>query len=347
MDKKKRKEKTEKMIAKKKLVLMFTVFMLLTSLAMISVPVKSSPSPVTFSVKMPNGYIPGVPVGSTFWVNIEINASDLVYNSLDGIVGWGAYIEVNADVLKPLQVRTAKESFFLYDFANLTGYLSSPLVASTIDAAAGLIDVSEMLAPVTPGGAATDGPGGELPAPYKLVRIQFESLSDSTPTRIDILDPAYMTTNGTWVEAVGLDGFYAGIIEAEVGANLVGKSAWVEHKRFKRFRDGDEGVADSHGTPGYQGLYAKIKNTGELTVAVKASFKLKKGDYIAPLITTATYLIAPGVTETISTKCWKFDDLGSDDGKWDVTGEMQWQDPDTGLWVTGTKIKTTRFTVVP
>ena len=71
------------MITKKLYALLFTAFMLL-SLTMVSVPVQSQSPPIFY---VAGGTIPAKPVGTTFWVDILVNASDLVYNSPDAIVG--------------------------------------------------------------------------------------------------------------------------------------------------------------------------------------------------------------------------------------------------------------------
>lgn len=324
------------MIAKKKYVVMFTAFMFLTSLAMVSVPVQSQ-SPPTFYIA---GDIPAKPVGTTFTVDILVNASDLVYNSPDAIAGWALYVQVDPTILKPLRVRTSTAGYFLWDFADWEWY-PYPSPISKINPTTGLVDVSEQILPTPPGGAATDG---VLPAPYVLVQIQYESLSLYGNSTIDIFDAEYMDTYGYWHPAVDGDATYVGIPMVPLGANLLGRKAWPEHHHFDLSKSGDPTVPDSHGTPGVQTLYAKVKNIGDLSITVRALWRLMKGGVVEPMIVSDEVTIEPGEIVILQADARELQP--ADIGKWYVEAKCEYYSPYSEVWVTGATTKTTAFNVV-
>lgn len=327
------------MIAKKKYAVVFTVFMFLTSLAMVSVPVQSQ-IPVTISVdQSPLGYIEAKPAGTTFWVNFTIDTGDLVYLTPEAIAGWGIYVQVNASVLKPLRVKTAVTGYFLWEFAYWE-WLPYPTPYSSVDPATGLVDVSEYISPTPLGGAATDG---VLPAPFLLVSIQYESLSLYDSTVIDIVLPEYMDCNGNWVSAVDVDGEYRGFEPIPVGANLVGRKGWAEHNRFTLSKHGDPEVPDSHGTPGIQTLYAKIKNIGDLPLPVRATFRIMKGGIVEPMVVSNVVTIDPGETVIVQGDARTF--TADDIGKWTLETKCEYYF--AGEWNAGATTKIKTFVVLP
>jgi hypothetical protein len=324
------------MIAKKKYAVIFIAFMFLTSLAMVSVPVQSLSSP-TFYIA---DDIAGKPVGTTFWVKIWVNASDLTFNGSDGIVGWALYVKVDPTILKPLNVRTSMANYFLMNFSHAMDY-PNPSYISTIDPSTGLVDVSEQILPTPPGGAATDG---VLPAPYRLVQIQYESLSLYGNSTIDIFDAEYMDTYGYWHPVVDGDATYVGIPIIPHGANLVGKKVWPEHHHFKLSRDGDPNVTDSHGTEGVQTLYAKVKNTGEINITVRAVWRLMKGGAVEPVVMSDETVIEPGKIVIVQDDAREF--LPGDIGKWYVEGKVEYYSIYSEVWVEGATKRTTAFNIV-
>jgi len=324
------------MIAKKKYAVVFIAFMFLTSLAMVSVPVQSSSSP-TFYIA---GDISGKPVGTTFWVHILVNASDLVYNSNDSIVGWALYVKVDPTILKPLKVRTSLPGYFLYNFSYAEDY-PYPSAISTIDPSTGIVDVVEQILPTPAGGAATDG---VLPAPYKLVSIQYESLSLYGNSTIDIYDAEYMDPYGYWHPVVDGDATYVGIPIVPHGANLVGKKVWPEHHHFKLSRDGDPEVPDSHGTKGLMTFYAKIKNTGDISIEVRALWRLMKGGAVEPMVVSNVTVIEPGEIVILQANAREF--LPADIGKWYIEGQCQYYSIYSEVWVDAPTKRTTAFNIV-
>ncbi|RLI46258.1 hypothetical protein DRO69_03495 [Candidatus Bathyarchaeota archaeon] len=332
------------MIAKKKFAAVFTVFMFLMSLAIINVPVKSQSEPTVFYVDQPLGYIEAKPAGTTFWVDILVNASGLPFYHPDGIVGWGFLVKVDPTVLKPVAVNGATAGYFLYDYATLTGinYSSKVSILSTIDNVTGVVDVTEMIVP-TPGyGAATDDPYGLMPAPQLLVSIQFESLTLYSDTTINITNPEYMDANNVWHPVVDGDGFYQGLEQVPVGADLVGRKGWAEHHRFRLSKDGDESIADSHGSPGVMTFYAKIKNVGDLPLTVRALFRMSKGGVPEPMVVSNEALLEPGDVVIVQGNARAFTE--GDIGKWtlDVFCEYYF----AGVWNLGETVKATTFVVV-
>ncbi len=191
--------------------------LLLTSIAMVSVPVQASPSPVTFYVNMPHeGYISGKSVGTIFAVDIYVNASELIPNTPEGMVGWGIDVKVNPAVLEPMGVDGAKPGYFLYDFffKGVPRPITPPmLMVGSINKTTGYIDeVSEQIMSTPSGGAGGTG---------KLVTLWFESKSETAYSPIDIsiyqYDPGqgedvwqavYMDATPTWHDAEVMDGHY-------------------------------------------------------------------------------------------------------------------------------------------
>jgi len=312
---------------------------------MVSVPVQSQP-PTTFYVDQPLGYIEAKPAGTAFWVDILVNASDLPFYHPDGMVGWGLIVQVDPTVLKPVAVHGATSGYFIYDFTALTGinYTSQVTILKNIDPITGLVDVSEQIVP-TPGyGAATDDPYGPLmPAPQLLVSIQFESLSLYSDTTIDIITPEYMDTYAAWHAAVDGDGFYQGLEEIPVGANLVGRKGWKEHNHFIRSRDGDASIPDSHGTPGIMTFYAKIQNIGDLPLNVRALFRMSKGGVVEPMVISNEVLLEPGKTVIVQGNARAF--TAADDGTWTLDTFCEYYF--AGVWNLGETTKTTKFVVLP
>ena len=328
------------MITKKLYALMFTAFMLL-SLTMVSVPVQSQSPPIFY---VAGGTIPGKPAGTTFWVDILVNASDLVYNSPDAIVGWALYVQVNASVLEPLRARTATAGFFLYDFADWEWY-PYPSAIVDVDSAAGLVEITEQILPSPLGGAATDDLGGVLPAPYLLVQIEYRSLSLYEDTVIDIMNAEYMDTYQNWHAVVDGDGYYQGAPDIPVEANLVRRKAWAEHHRFVRSRDGDPVVPDSHGTPGVQTLYSLVQNIGDLPITVRALWRLMKDGVVEPMIVSNEVVIEPGEMIVLQADAREF--TAADDGAWSVEGKCEYYHPYSLIWITGATTRTSTFNVVP
>jgi len=317
------------MIAKKKYAITFTVFMLLTSLAMVSVPVKPQ-SPTTFYVDQPEGGITGKPIGTVFDVNILVNASDLEFDGNESITGWGLRIQVDPTVLKFRRVITSTGGYFLFDFADYMWYDLPAKVSGEVEP--GLLEISEMIMPTPPGGAATDG---ILPEPYKLVTIQYESLSQLESTTIDIIDPLYMDTNGTWVPVVDGDGEYRGEETPTIEATLINRKAWVEHHHFVRSKDED----------GCQTLYAKIRNTGVETVTARAIFRIMKSGAVEPAIVTNEVIIEPGLKAVVTVNSRVFEEY--DDGRWSVIVSVEYYNPYAMVWQTSELTKALKFTVVP
>jgi hypothetical protein len=327
------------MIAKKMYALMFTAFMLLTSLTMVSVPVQSQ-SPPTFYVDQPLGYIPAKPAGVRFWVDILVNASDLTYNGIDGIVGYGLLVQVDPTVLIPRRVSTSTAGYFLWEFADWE-WLPYPTVLTSINETTGTVDITEQIMPTPSGGAATDG---VLPAPYLLVSIEFESLTLYQNTTINLVSALYMDATGAWQTVDTIDGEYQGMEMIPVGAQLVGRKAWPEHHHFDRSKSGNPEVPDSHGTPGVQTLYAKVQNTGDLEITIRALWRIMKSGAVEPMIVSNEVLVEPGDIVYLQADAEPF--VPADDGKWYVEASCEYYNPYSEVWAPGENTKTTSFNVV-
>jgi len=173
-----------------------------SSLAKVNVPVKAQEPYVKVYVDQPLGYIPGEPVDQRFTVDIIINVSGISYQSPEGIVGWGIYVQVYPDVLNITQAKGALLGYFLYDFAD-DETLPYPGLNTFFNATAGYGDVSEFIAP-TPSYGADDWYSG-----LKLVTLEFLSKSETEYSKIDLFGIEYMTPDGRWhaVDEV-IDGHY-------------------------------------------------------------------------------------------------------------------------------------------
>jgi hypothetical protein len=203
----------------KKTIPVLTAIMFLLSVMMAPIQVSSLPSPVTVMVDTGGApYIPEKTVGTKFWVNFRIDASELEFNGPSGIVYWAIYVKTDPAVLQPLgkgYVKVAQPSYFLYQFTQwaidnwLEGY-SYPDKSITVDTAGGLVDVAAMyFAPLPPGGAATTDEFGPLPTPYLLVSIAYEVVGTGS-TLIDIQQPEYtaLSAPDVLISMEDVDGWY-------------------------------------------------------------------------------------------------------------------------------------------
>jgi len=179
-------------ILKKKTLSIMATLSILTSLALISMPVQASPVVRVF-VDMPLGYIPGVPPGplpgSLVFVDLYID-TDIPDNTPPGIVQWAVSVQVDPTVLEPMGVQGGPLSgYFLNDFLVRYGYnymgYSVSLLPPIIDKGAGIMQwISEAIIgdpPIAVG-------AGEVPGqmPYKLCTLVLQSLSETEYSPIDL-----------------------------------------------------------------------------------------------------------------------------------------------------------------
>jgi PKD repeat protein len=153
-------------------------------------------------VAQPLGYIPAQPPGVIVTVDMIIEVSGIADHSHEGIVGWGIYVQVDPDVLKPVGVRGARSGYFLWEFADWWWY-DYPAISSFFNNTAGFCDIAEFIAPLPAGGAGDPWSG------LKLVTLEFLSKSETAYSLIDLFDIEYMTRDGMWhpVDEV-IDGHY-------------------------------------------------------------------------------------------------------------------------------------------
>jgi len=148
------------------------------------------------------GYMPGVPVGDSFTVDIVIEVSKVTDYSLEGIVGWGLNFTVDPDVLNITQAIGAASGYFLWNFSDWW-WEPYPTLLSSINATEGEAIVSEQIMPTPSGGAGNPWNG------LKLVTLEFTSKSETAHSLIDLINVEYMTPDGIWhpVDEV-VDGYY-------------------------------------------------------------------------------------------------------------------------------------------
>jgi len=187
-----------KRITGKKLLCLTTVLWILATLALVNVPVQSSPM-VTISALhyYPSGYIPGVAPGSMVFVDLYIQTD--IADGPQGIVQWAIQVKVSPNVLEPMGVMGASSGYFLYDYLERSGLIwmgySTGPVLFKVDKAAGTIEmITEGISPDPPTGAGGSG---------KLVRLVFKSLSLDAYSSIDLyyeegIDAYYWTPGGVF-----------------------------------------------------------------------------------------------------------------------------------------------------
>jgi hypothetical protein len=181
--------------------------MLLGSLAMVNVPLKSQEYQTRLYIREspPGSWIPGVPVGELVWVTVDIEIPQAWDNTPQGMVGWAFFVHVDPDVLTPIWVYGNSSGYFLYDFCDWNGYLSDfvfpSLLWGPIDPTTGDIrDICEFILgypSIGVGAGGSSGPGwyGET---YGLCRLLFRSKSETATTLIDIYDAEWSDANGEW-----------------------------------------------------------------------------------------------------------------------------------------------------
>jgi PKD repeat protein len=195
------------MKAKNYLLVLIVLLMFSSSLPMLNVPVKALEPYVRVYVYQPLGYIPGVDPGP-FQVDIYIETSGITDNSMQGIVGWAIDIQVDPGVidLSYAYAYGAQRNYTLWQFARNYTYPGPTLLQGWANATTGFWDdLAEMIMPAPPGGA-----GDATTASYpKLVTLEFDALSKTAYSRIDLIDVEYMITDGTWHAADEVkDGYY-------------------------------------------------------------------------------------------------------------------------------------------
>jgi len=316
--------------------------MLLASIAMVNVPVKASSSvKIYINPEIPD-YIPGVAVGEIVDVEVRIESPAGWENTADGIVGWSLYCRVDPDVLNTYDFLGATPGYFLRDFIDTNFYpiKHRPQMLVGDVNASHFMDLAAFIQGYEEIGVGAGGNG-------TLCTLQFECTSVAW-TLVDLFDVYYYTLAGVFQADIVGDGQYETPPNYE--ANLVGRSAWKEHAHFDRSKHGNESVPDAKGTPGYQTLFAKIKNIGDINVTVKAQFRIYKDIYDETWYTTEAE-IEPGQIIVLT-----FDFAGKDgsppwdtedDGIWRIEAKCLYYDAIMEAWQTGTKIKTTKFACVP
>lgn len=207
------------MIGKKYSLLLTILPILLLGLAAINMPVQASPPAyvrIWISPTLHPYVEPGLPKGGSYFtidIYIELGPG-LVYPDPDGIVGWGIYFQVDPAVLEVQVARGGIPGYFLYEFADWE-FLPYPVLHTFFNATTGYVAVSEFIAP-TPEYGADDFYNG-----YKLVTIRVESLSDTVPCLLDILNAEYMDASGTWHQIdIIEDGYYGEFIGYPIISNV-------------------------------------------------------------------------------------------------------------------------------
>ena len=197
-----------------KYVLTLIVLTCLASLAIVSVPlpVQASPSPVKFYVDMPDGYIPGVPPGSSFGIDIYIEAPDLTYDSVGGMVQYRLDLLVDPDVFDLSRVRTkgAMAGYCLWDFADDMWYDYPTIFAGEANATTGYWKgISEVIMPTPATGYGEIGKPGWVST--KLIRLEFKTSTDPASetaySKLNLLCE-FRDADGVWHPVYDEDGHY-------------------------------------------------------------------------------------------------------------------------------------------
>jgi len=115
-------------------------------------------------------------------------------------------------------------------------------------------------------------------------------------------------------------------------ADLAGRSAWPEHRRYRISRDENEHLT----------LYAKVKNPGNQAVWVKVIFNLAEREGSNSVVETEEVLMTQGESVELSTDFGPL--TGEDTGKYHVSARC-WYSRDKTEWAQGEKEKTFRFVI--
>jgi hypothetical protein len=325
----------------KKYVLMLTLTVLLGTIIATIPPVKAEDTVKIYISPEPPAYIPAVDVGLDLFVDVYIESPAAWYDTTNGIVGWAMDVIVDPTVLKPVTVYGATGGYWLFDFADLE-YLGSTSLLKTVHPG-NFTAVSEQilswdLPPINGHGAGDNG---------KLCRLKFQVLSSGF-SEIELVNVYYYVGANKYPADIVGNGWYQ--TPPTIEANLVGRSAWKEHAHFDRSKHGNESVPDAKGTPGYQTLFAKIKNIGEANVTVLAEFRIYKDIYDEKWNTTMAE-IEPGEIIVLTFDFAGKDDSppwdAEDDGIWRIEAKCLYYEPLLEVWQEGTKIKGTKFACVP
>jgi len=322
--------------------------MLLASIAMVNVPVKASSSVKIYIYPEFPDHVPEVAVGDIVSIEVRIESPAEWDNTINGIVGWSLYCGVDPDVLQPYDVNNGMGSptgTFLRDFIDDNYYPPKyrPALSAINTNASHYEDLADI---ITSWEEIMVGAGGN----GTLCTLQFKVKSD-TWCVVDLFEVYYYTTaggpEGKVPAEIVVDGQYN---TANYEANLVGRSAWPEHSHFDRSKHGNESEPDQKGTPGYQTLFAKIKNIGDSNVTVKAEFYIWKDTYEEYWYTTENET-EPGEIIVLT-----FDFAGKDgsppwddtedDGVWRFEAKCMYYDEILEAWQYGTKTKNKKFAVV-
>jgi hypothetical protein len=154
------------------------------------------------------------------------------------------------------------------------------------------------------------------------------------------LGPCWEMYRGTLNPDFLVNGYFE---NRPMGAELVRRSAWPEHSHYSI--SGDSDPDERHGTPGYQTLWGKVKNTQEAPVFVRVVFEITKEG--GPTVTKETgpsdQPINPGEIVDLSFNFGPF--TAEDIGKYSVTARA-FHSPDGNLWIPGEKTKSFSFSIV-
>lgn len=193
------------MKVKKYLFVLVVLLVFSFSLVIVNLPVQAPFPPPYVKVYVSPTVYPFVAPGGRFTIDIIIETSGIPDDSSEGIIGWGAIVCVNPDVLEIGRVKLGTTGYFLWEFAN---YWLPPdyILQQTIippPPEGGCWDISEMIIPPPPGGAG-DGYSG-----LKLFSLDVRSKNDTQSCLIDLKNVEYLSADGVWhpVDVV-VDGFY-------------------------------------------------------------------------------------------------------------------------------------------
>jgi hypothetical protein len=241
--------------------------------------------------------------GDTFTVDINIAAVTDLY-------AWEIRLSWKPDLLDFVSV--AKGPFL--------GQGGMTFFASTVDQAAGEALFGETLVGGIPG---VSGSG-------LLATVTFRA-EEAGKCDLHFAETALVDSTLTDIPHSAEDGAFATPQEA----NLVGRSAWPEHRHYVISKDEDA----------YQTLNAKVTNTGPSDLYVKVVFALTRDDGIPEIVTTDVIVVSPGTKVDVSADFGPLTLISK--AKYAAEARCLYSHYGTVFAGVGDKIKTFSFAVVP
>ncbi|RLI45954.1 hypothetical protein DRO69_04195, partial [Candidatus Bathyarchaeota archaeon] len=178
-------------------------------------------------VNQPQGYIPGVPEGTHFQIDIMIETNGFVDFGTPSICGWSVDLQVNPDVISinttapspppfpppppDAKIIGSEAGYVMYDYDQLLGSPNPPaLLPGTAYPTTGYWDeITEIFVPMPSTGFGDYMTQTYYGGPAPLVTIEVTSKNETAYSLIDLLDVKWVDGNNKWHDVDNvIDGHY-------------------------------------------------------------------------------------------------------------------------------------------